>query len=84
MRGRELHRYDNGRVGGKSQGGQILISQMESDGFLKISSDLVQRETLSNYWDLEAFRHVSRLFSWTNRGLDRVLGHLSPPFCRPV
>jgi len=84
MRGRELHRYDNGRVGGKPQGGQVLISQMESDGFLKVSSNLVQREALSNYRDLEAFRHVSRLFSWTNHGLDRVLEHLSPPFCRPV
>ena len=84
MRGRELHRYDNGGVGGKPQGGQVLISQMESDGFLKVSSDLVQREALSNYRDLEAFRHVSRLFSWTNHSHDCVLEHLSPPLCRPV
>jgi hypothetical protein len=84
MRGRELHRYNNGRILGEPQGGQILIGQMESDGFLEVPGHLVQRVALGDYRDLEAFRHVSRLFSWTNHSHDCVLEHLSPPLCRPV
>ena len=84
MRGRELHRYTNGGIWGQSQRGQVLIRQMESDGFLKVSGHLVQRVALGDYRDLETFRYVSRLFSWTDHRHDRVLKHFSPPLYWPV
>ena len=84
MRGRELHRHNNGGIWGQPQGGQILIGQMESDGFLKVPGHLVKRVALGHYRDLEAFRHVSRLFSWANHRHDCVLKHFSPPLHKSV
>jgi hypothetical protein len=80
MRRQELHRHDYGGIGSKAQGGEIFTGQMEGHGFLEIPRDLVQRLALGDDWDLEAFRHISRLFPGADNRLDRVLSHecLSP------
>ncbi len=79
MRGQELHRDDYSGIRGKSQGGKILVGQMEGYGFLEIPRDLVQRLALGDHRDLEAFRHISRLFPRANDRLDCVLSHECPP-----
>jgi len=83
MRGQELHRDDYGGIRGESQGGKILVGQMEGYGFLKIPRNLVQRLALGDNRDLEAFRHISRLFPRANNRFDRVLGHECPPDSAP-
>lgn len=79
MRGQELHRDNYSGIRGESQGGKILVGQMEGYGFLEILRDLVQRLALGDHQDLEAFRHISRLFPRANDRLDCVLSHECPP-----
>ncbi len=83
MRRQELHRDDYGRIRSEPQGGKILVGQMEGHSFLKIPRDLVQRLALGDNRNLEAFRHISRLFSRANNRFDRVLSHGYPPGYAP-
>ncbi len=82
MRWRELHSNDDSRVREEPQGGEVLFRQVKGHSFLEVSGDLVQRATLSDDRNFDAFRHVSRLLTRSNHCFDRVLQHRHFSFSR--
>ena len=84
MRRQELHGDEDGRVRYETEGCEIFAVEMESDSFPEVLRYLIQRLSLGDDRDLEAFGHVPRLLARTDHRLDRVLEHQRPPCWTPV
>ena len=79
MRRQELHGDEDGWIRYETEGCEIFPVEMESDGFPEVLRYLIQRLSLGDDRDFEAFGHVSRLLAGTDHRLDRVLEHQRPP-----
>jgi len=75
MRWNQFQRNENRRVWSQAHRRQILAGKVQLDGLLQVATDLVERQSLGDDWDLETLSHIAALLSGSDHGLDRALKH---------